>query len=85
MSETKKPDFVLSNGREVFINLAVCTHKQWRGIWDKAEADESTDTTLARIYGMSVEELESISEVEYRQLLPLLINRMNHPISDPNA
>jgi hypothetical protein len=50
------------------------------------QAKEKEETILARVFGMTVKELDELTEVEYRKLNKVFVMRVLTPISnDPNA
>lgn len=84
--EAKKADFVLKNGKEITFNLDELSHKDWTGLVNPRQAKSKEEEIFSRVFGMTVKELEELTEVEYRKLSKALVTRVVNPIAtDPNA
>ncbi len=79
-------DFTLGNGKEITFDLSQLSHKDWKGLVNPKQAKEKEEVILSRVFGLTVEELDKLSEVEYRKLNKAFVMRVLAPISaDPNA
>lgn len=78
-------DVVLSNGQEITFDLNKVTYRQWKGIWSSSESDEDSDVTIARCAGITPEELNELSWLDFRQLLSALNQKGTKPLSAPNS
>ena len=77
-------DIVLS-GKEITFDLSKLTHKQYKGLTDPNEAEEKSDEILARVSGLSVQELDDLPHIEYRMLYQAFLKKCWEPLSDPNS
>lgn len=78
-------DFVLQNGKEITFNFRKITHKQWKGIFYREESEEETEATLARLYGIGVEEIDNLDYIEYQQLFQAMLEKSKNPLAtSPN-
>jgi hypothetical protein len=78
-------DFTLSDGRGIDIDLSQLTIKEWKSLFDPAQPDAEEFALIARVTGWTVEEIESIKQPDYRNLMLALYVRAQNPVSDPNS
>jgi hypothetical protein len=81
--ESKKPDLILSDGREVYIDLHQVTRNEWRGIWSISEGEEATDKSIAKITGIPAEDLGNLPADDYKRLTAALLKKWREPLADP--
>ena len=81
----KQPDFVLKNGKEIIFNLDELSHADWVGLINPRQSKKKEEEIFARVFGLTVEEIGKLTEVEYRQLSKALVVRVVNPFTDPNA
>ena len=82
-----KPDFVLSDGREIFFDFDKINYGEWLAIFEigKAKKGEPTsDELLCRVYGITPEEQKLIGFKENRRLFNKFLKAAREPLSDPN-
>lgn len=77
-------DVKLSNGKEITFDLSKMTYAQYKGIFDAKEADKTSDTTLARVAGITVAELNALLFDDYRRLFAAFLKKIREPLNDPN-
>jgi hypothetical protein len=78
-------DVILSDEKEITFDLSKMTIKQYRGMFDTQEDDNKTDETLARVAGMTLEDLQSLPFPDYRKVARAFFTRCRQPDADPNA
>jgi hypothetical protein len=78
-------DFTLQDGREINFDLNKLSYGQWLGIHSPTESEERTDKTLARVAGMELKDIKTLSIIEFKRLLAALRKKVQEPLSDPNA
>ena len=78
------PDFVLKDGREIEIDMMKISIGEWRALLRPDQADDEEYATLAKISGMTAEEIENIPQPEYRLFIQAVIKKAANPVSDPN-
>lgn len=78
------PDLVLKDGREIEIDLYQLSIKEWRALLRPEQPDEDEYASLAKITGLTVEEVEEIKQPDYRLLIQKVIEKAANPVSDPN-
>ncbi len=85
MTDEKKADFILADGREINFDLTQMSYGQWLGMFDPKESDERSDKTLARVSGITMKELKELPFIEYKKLFQAFLKKTREPLSDPNA
>lgn len=79
-------DLTLSDGKEITFDLTKLTHGQWKGLLRPHKDSEKEDEIIARVTGLTIKELDDLSEREYRRIADAFVKRVISPItSDPNA
>ena len=81
----KQPDFVLKSGKEITFNLDELSHADWVGLINPKQSKKKEEEIFSRVFGLTVEEIGKLTEVEYRQLSKALVVRVVNPFTDPNA
>jgi hypothetical protein len=82
--KAKAPDFVLADGTEVRFDLKKMTYKQFKGLFDSREADETSDETLMRVASLDQAQLDDLDYVAYKRLFGAFLKKCREPLSDPN-
>ena len=84
--EEKKPDTVLGDGRQIYINKSAITRREWRYLFESdndPQRDDKEDAILARMTSTTPEYIGSISLNDYQLILRAALERVNAP-PDPN-
>ena len=81
MAEDKKPDCVLSDGREVFIDLTKVTIAEWRTMFDKDSTTEEGDAILAKCAGLK--DVGKLNVMDYKRVAAAMFKRFREPLADP--
>lgn len=76
-------DYTLGNGREITFDLHKLNMRQWRGLFDASESDERSDETLARVAGLSADEMDALDFIEYKQLFAAFLRKTREPLANP--
>ena len=78
------PDLVLKDGREIEIDMHQISIGEWRALLKPEQPDDEEYATLAKISGMTAEEIENIPQPEYSSFIQAVIKKAANPVSDPN-
>lgn len=74
-------DYVLHDGREITVDKHAITHKEWKRIFDKTN-QEPDEPYIAKACGLTLEEVENLSENDWRALLEIVLKQTMTP--DPH-
>ena len=77
-------DVVLSNGKEIEIDLHKITVREWRDLVSDKGDQEQEDELTARICGMTVDEMLILPQPDYRKLLQAIVRKAREPLADPS-
>lgn len=77
-------DITLSNGREITFDLSQMTLREYRGLFDKAQAPEQEDKIIAKVAGLSVDEYLDLPQPDWRKLILSFFKKAREPLSDPS-
>lgn len=76
-------DVTLSTGKEITFDFYAITFREWRGLFNKEEADEISDTNIARVGGMTYDELLDMSFADHHLFMQEFWKRARDPLKDP--
>lgn len=82
---TTKSNIVLSDGREIVIDVSTLKQKEFRGFFSVTVSDEESDKVVARITGMKIKEVGDLLREDYRRIMTKIVELANSPLSDPNS
>ena len=82
MSE-KKPDLILSDGREVYIDLHKITRNEWNGIWSTKEGEKKSEASISKMTGIPAEDLGNLPVDDWRRLVTAITKKWREPLADP--
>lgn len=68
MIQPGKPDAVLSDGTEVFVDLTKITQKEYVESKKREQTDEEEMATIAKVTGISTDKLTSLSREDYQKV-----------------
>lgn len=74
-------DVILSDGRQVNIDLSKITLGDWRELIGNDQ--KKSDAILCRVTGLTQKELTSMLYLDSRQLFEALFKKAREPLSDP--
>ena len=74
----------LHDGTEVEIDLNAITLKEWLGMFDKTESENTSDKTIAKACHMPYEKMLEISFEDYRRIVKVFFDKSREPLNDPN-
>lgn len=66
------------------IDLSRVTIREWRGLFKPEQPQEDEDAIVAKIAGITVDELLDLSQPEYRRMLKDIFEAAREPLADPN-
>lgn len=79
--EPTNPDLILSDGREVFIDLNKISVKEFRASLDKGQTFEDEYKTLEKVTGMT--DVDLLGFEDYKRLIQAYIDKARAPIVNP--
>ena len=85
MGASAKGIVVLSDKREIEVDVSTMTLKEWRNIWSPSTSDEESDKVVARLANMKSKDLESMLRDDYRRIISKIFELSNRPLDDPNS
>ena len=77
-------DITLSDGREIDFDFSDLTISEFRSIRDPYEPDYKSDELLARVSGLTVEEVENMKFLEFRRFIKRFYQVAYLPDPDKN-
>jgi hypothetical protein len=83
MTEEKKPDCVLSDGREIFIDLTKVTIQEWRDMFKPEQAEEAGDAVVAKVSGMTMDTLHELNVQDWKLLSKIMFEAFRKPLANP--
>lgn len=72
-------------GKEITVDLNRITIREYRSLFDPAQAREDEDAIIAKAFGVTVEEMLDLSQPEYRRLTKIFFEKAREPLDDPNS
>jgi len=76
-------DVVIGN-REVIIDLSKLTIAEFRSLFDKEQKQEDEDEIMARVCGLTADELRELSYLDYKKLTGAFFKKARDPLADPS-
>ena len=73
---------MLSDGREVVYDLRKLSMKDYRAMFDPASKYEDEEATIARVTGLSVEELQDLTVYDHKLLWRDFFKTCRDPLKD---
>jgi hypothetical protein len=64
------------------IDLRKLTHKEWRGLFDPTQSEQDGDEIIARIAGMTLEEVENLNFYDFRALFQAITDKARQPLEN---
>ncbi len=77
-------DYILTDGTEITFDLSKMPYGQWKGLFDAKESDEKSDVTIARVAGVTTEQLNALPYPEYKGLFAAFLQKCRSPLAAPN-
>ena len=79
----KKPDCILSDGTQVYIDLNEITIQEWRDIWHPFSSEAAGDASIAKITGMKPESVKKLKALDYKRITDTSAKKFREPLADP--
>jgi len=76
---------VLSDGREISINLYEITQAEFRSMQDPKQKSTDEDALIARVSGMAAEEYAALPFPDAKRINREFVRLALSPIADPNS
>jgi len=71
------------SGKEIpNIDLRVINVSEWRGLFDTKQPDHEGDETLAKVSGMTVDEVRDLPLYDYRELFKVVLEKSRQPLEN---
>ncbi len=74
----------LADGREIKPNLRKLTISEYRQMFSNERTQEFEDEVVARVYGLTVEELLALDYVDYHAVGRDFFDAVQKPLDNPN-
>jgi hypothetical protein len=78
-------DLTLSDGKEITFDLSKMTIREYRGLFSTTEDTDTSDGTIAKVAGLTLEEFQALPFPDYRRVSAKFFARAREPLTDPNA
>lgn len=75
-------DLVLSDGREIFLDMTKITLREFRELFKPSQDKTEEDKTLARVAGLTVEELQALPVPDWRSLAARFFEKAQEPAKE---
>lgn len=79
----KTEPLILSDGREIVIDLKKVTISEWRAMFKPEQAEEDGDHVLGKVTGMTVDQIGNLNVEDYRRVSAALFKKFREPLADP--
>ena len=73
---------VLSDGRELEINLYSVTLREWRSIFDPKQQQGDENEIVARLLGLTVDEMLDLPQSDWRKAMNAALAESANPEAD---
>ena len=77
-------DITLSDGRQVSYDLSKITIREFRALFKTEQPDSEEWATLAKVTGLTAQEIGDLSYPDYRRLAKGFFEAAKDPLADPN-
>jgi hypothetical protein len=77
-------DLVLPDGTEINFDLRAISTREYLGLFDGREAEDSSDQVLAKAAGIDHEKLLAMPFEDYKRILSAFFKKANAPLDSPN-
>ena len=77
-------NIVLRDGRELAIDLYKVTRKEFREFVNPRGSLDKEDEFVAKVTGLSMDEVSSLPEPEFRLVVKAIVRAIREPLADPN-
>lgn len=76
----------LSDGRTLNLDMHRVTIAEWRSLFDQETTIDQEDAIISRAFGLNgYEEVQALSQPDYRLLAKLFFDAGTEPLADPNS
>lgn len=69
---------------EIEIDMSRITIREYRSLFDKSQSQDAEDAIIARVCGITVDELLDLTQPDYRRLVKRFFEKAREPLADPN-
>lgn len=83
MQPTSPADLTLADGREVHFDLDRMTYREYRSLFDNSQSEQEGDSIVARVAGLTYDDLVNLTYNEYRRVLRAFFRKAREPLADP--
>ena len=77
------PDFELRDGRGVNFDLYAISIKEYRRLFDVNQPDVEEYATVAKVTGLSADDIAALPMMEYRRLFKAMLDKAREPLENP--
>jgi hypothetical protein len=69
---------------DIRIDMNLVSIREYRALFGPGQPQDQEDATIAKAAGITVDELLSLSQPDYRRLCKRFFDAAREPLSDPN-
>ena len=80
-----KPDAVLSDGREIFIDTSKVTHGEFVASTKLAQTLEDEAKTISKVTGLDLKELDALTQEDYQRIVSGYITKARGYVNPHSA
>lgn len=78
-------DLTLHDGRVITLDMNRITIREYRALFDKDQEKDDEDATLAKAFGVTVDEFLDLSQVDYKRAIHIFFETARAPLDDPKV
>ena len=77
-------DIILSDGREIVLDLNKISIKEYRALFDPDQPEEEEYAILAKVCNLKPENISALGYDDWRKLIRAFFDKARQPLADPN-
>lgn len=82
MGASPKGTVTLSDGQEITVDVSTLKIREWRSFWNAKSDPDEDDKVIARLAGLTVEQLQDLLRDDYRRVFEKIMSLSNRPLDD---
>jgi hypothetical protein len=71
--------FTLSDGKEVDFDFSKVSRKEYQALFKTSQSDAAGDEVVSRITGLTIEQLDNMSQLDWARLIREMTRRAYNP------
>lgn len=77
-------DLTMEDGSEITVDLTQISLREYRALFDKTQTPEEEDAVLCRVFGLTLEEYQTLPYQTWKRLTMLFFERARSPLAEKN-